>query len=52
MSEGTESRRLRAVFDTNVFVAAHISKNPNSPMMELLKRWRRGEFELLYSELV
>ena len=47
---GIESRRLRAVFDTNVFVAAHISKNPNSPMIELLKRWRRGEFELLYSD--
>lgn len=47
---GTESKRLRAVFDTNVFVAAHLSKNPNSPTMELLKRWRREEFELLYSD--
>ena len=47
---GTRGKRLRAVFDTNVLVAAHISKNPNSPTMELLKRWRRGEFELLYSD--
>lgn len=46
----TKCRRLQAVLDTNVFVAAHLSKNPNSPAMELLRRWRRGEFELLYSD--
>lgn len=46
---GTE-RRLRAVFDTNIFVAAYLSKNPDSPTMELLRRWRQGEFELLYSD--
>lgn len=46
----TERRRLRAVFDTNIFVAAHLSKNPDSPTAELLKRWRQNEFELLYSD--
>ena len=47
---GTERQRLRAVFDTNIFLAAHLSKNPHSPTMELLRRWRQGEFELLYSD--
>jgi len=46
----TERQRLRAVFDTNIFVAAHLSKNPQSPTMELLRRWRQKEFELLYSD--
>ena len=46
----TERQRLRAVFDTNIFVAAHLSKNPQSPTMELLRRWRQEEFELLYSD--
>ncbi|MEA3345138.1 MAG: PIN domain-containing protein [Chloroflexota bacterium] len=46
----TERRSLRAVLDTNVFVAAHLSKNPNSPTIELLRRWRREEVELLYSD--
>ena len=46
----TERQRLRAVFDTNIFVAAHLSKNPHSPTLELLRRWRQGEFELLYSD--
>jgi putative PIN family toxin of toxin-antitoxin system len=43
-------RHLRAVFDTNIFVAAYLSKNPNSPTVELLQRWLQGEFELLYSD--
>jgi len=42
--------RLRAVFDTNVFVAAYLSKNPDSPTVELLRRWVYDEFELLYSD--
>jgi len=46
----TERQRLRAVFDTSIFVAAHLSKNPHSPTLELLRRWRQGEFELLYSD--
>ena len=43
-------RHLRAVFDTNIFVAAYLSRNPNSPTLELLRRWLQGEFELLYSD--
>jgi putative PIN family toxin of toxin-antitoxin system len=41
---------LRAVFDTNVIVAALKSRNPDSPTVELLKRWRDGGFTLLYTD--
>jgi len=41
---------FRAVFDTNVIIAALKSKNPNSPTAELLKRWRNDEFILLYAD--
>ena len=47
---GTEAVRLRAVLDINVFVAAYKTQSPTSPTAELLRRWRNGEFELLYSE--
>ena len=40
---------LRAVFDTNVVLAALLSRNPNSPLVELLARWRHNEFEFIYS---
>lgn len=43
-----EPRRLRAVLDTNVILAALLSRNPRSPTLEILRRWRRGEFDLLY----
>jgi putative PIN family toxin of toxin-antitoxin system len=43
-----ESRKARAVLDTNVFIAAYLSKNPKSPTVELLDRWRKGEFILLH----
>jgi putative PIN family toxin of toxin-antitoxin system len=46
----TERLMLRAVFDTNVIIAALRSKNPNSPTVELLQRWRRGEFTLIYCD--
>jgi uncharacterized protein len=46
----TEQPIFRAVFDTNVIVAALKSKNPNSPTVELLKRWRNDEFILLYTD--
>lgn len=46
----TSDEPLRAVLDTNVFVAAHLSQNPDSPTVELLRRWRQQEFELLYSD--
>ncbi|MEA3398082.1 MAG: putative toxin-antitoxin system toxin component, PIN family [Chloroflexota bacterium] len=44
----TKSTRLRVVFDTNVVIAALLSRNPHSPLVELLHRWRNEEFELLY----
>jgi len=45
-----EIRKLRAVFDSNIYVAAYLSKNPESPTAELLRRWRKDEFVILYSE--
>jgi uncharacterized protein len=42
--------RLRAVFDTNVFVSALLSRNPTSPTQELMRRWRNEEFVLLVSQ--
>ncbi len=39
----------RAVLDTNVVLAAHHSRNPASPGVEILDRWERGEFVLLYT---
>ena len=44
------TERLRAVFDTNVFVSALLSRNPTSPTQELLRRWREEEFVLLVSQ--
>ena len=41
---------FRAVLDTNVVLAAHRSTHPESPNREVLERWRRGEFTLLYSD--
>ncbi len=42
--------RLRVVFDTNVFVAAFLSRNPTSPTKELIRRWEEDEFTLLISD--
>ena len=42
--------RLRAVFDTNIFVSAFLSRNPSSPTQELIRRWQEGEFTLLVSD--
>ncbi len=47
MTEG-----LRAVLDTNVILAAYFSRNPRSPTVELLTRWRRAEFTVLYSRQI
>ena len=41
---------VRAVLDTNTILAAHRSPNPSSPNREVLDRWRRGAFVLLYSD--
>ncbi len=41
------TRRLRAVFDTNVYLSAVLSSNPSSPTKELIARWQKDEFALL-----
>ena len=38
---------LRAVLDSNVYVAAYLSSHPRSPNKELFQRWRTREFTLL-----
>jgi len=53
LSTGTDhpgSRTFRAVLDTNVPIAAHLSRNSRSPTVELLERWRACEFTQLYSD--
>lgn len=46
------TKRPRAVFDTNVFISASLSKNPNSPTRELLERWKRQEFTLVICDQI
>lgn len=41
------TERLKAIFDTNVFVSAFLSRNPTSPTQELMHRWQADEFTLL-----
>lgn len=41
------AKPIRAILDTNVFVSAALSKNPSSPTLEVVDRWKRGEFVLL-----
>jgi len=44
--------RLRAVFDTNVFVSAFLSRSPTSPTQELINRWLADEFTLLICDAI
>lgn len=41
------TERLKAVFDTNIFVSAFLSRSPTSPTQELIHRWQADEFTLL-----
>ena len=41
---------FRVVLDTNVVLASKTTTNPTSPNRELLDRWERGEYTLLYSD--
>ena len=45
----TSKTELRSVPDTNVLLAAKLSRGPTSPNSEYLERWKREEFTLLYS---
>jgi len=47
-----ETKRLRAVLDTNVFVSAFLSRSPTSPTQELIRRWEEKEFILLVSDVL
>lgn len=40
---------IKAVLDTNVVIAAHLSNNPGSPTREIIDRWRAEEFIQVYS---
>ena len=40
---------FRAVLDTNVVLAGKLSTHPSSPTVEILDRWQRREFAVLYS---
>ena len=40
---------LRTVPDTNILISAEYG-NPNSPNKEYFVRWKKGEFQLLYSD--
>ncbi|MBK7200360.1 MAG: putative toxin-antitoxin system toxin component, PIN family [Anaerolineae bacterium] len=46
------TKGLRAVFDTNVFVSAYLSRNPTSPTQELINRWLASEFTLLVCDAI
>jgi predicted nucleic acid-binding protein len=41
--------KSRIVPDTNVVIASRKSPSPLSPSREILDRWTKGEFDLLYS---
>jgi predicted nucleic acid-binding protein len=49
---GKVTDRLRAVFDTNVFVSAFLSRSPTSPTQELINRWLADEFTLLICDAI
>lgn len=49
---GLVERSIRAVFDSNIYVAAYLSKNLRSPNKELFQRWRAKEFVLLFSQAI
>lgn len=40
----------RIVLDTNVILASFFSSDPGSPNKEILRRWEKGDFTLLYSD--
>lgn len=41
---------FRVVADSNVILAGRRARNPASPNLEFLQRWRSGEVLLLYNE--
>lgn len=43
----SDSARLRAVLDTNIYLSGLLSRSSTSPASELLDRWEAGEWQLL-----
>lgn len=41
---------FRVVLDTNVVLASQRTASPTSPNREVLDRWKRGEYTLLYAD--
>jgi len=50
MGIGRVTDRYRAVFDTNVYLSAALSKSLTSPTRELLAWWEQDQFTLLTCE--
>lgn len=50
-SDHPENRAFRAVLDTNVAIAAHLSRNSRSLTVKRLERWRACEFTQLNSTI-
>lgn len=46
------TKKPRAVFDTNIFISASLSKNKNSPTRELLERWKQNQFTLVICDQI
>ncbi len=46
----TVKTELRTVPDTNVLLAAEMSRGPASPNVEYFDRWEGGEFTILFSQ--
>ena len=42
----------RAVLDSNVYIAAYLTKNPRSPNKEIFRHWRDSRFTLLVSKSI
>ena len=41
--------RFRAVLDTNVVLASHLTKSEDSPNKEIIQRWQLNQFDVLWS---
>ena len=44
-----KKNRFRAVLDTNVVLAAHLSESQDSPNKEIINRWENDEFDVLWT---
>jgi putative PIN family toxin of toxin-antitoxin system len=42
--------RFRAVLDTNVVLASHLTTSEDSPNQEIIQRWKLDQFDVLWSQ--